>query len=208
MKQTNAEQEFRDADWKLVGLRLLVFARYWAKSHYGWYDGRLLPVGKTPEDVACEVYVAYSRGDRKFSPDASMWVQLKSATKSVLWNLHQLKEGKVTRSEEPEFFEPVEDGNLDPEAALRNEEFCQQFFALLYADAKVKKNGELKQIIVALENGAQTVAEFVKETGLTTARVYELRRQLKAVAEPVLDKINREGDCYEQTLPKRSAAIA
>ena len=129
MKPTNAEQEFQDADWKLVGLRLLVFARYWAKSHYGWYGGRLLPVGKTPEDVACEVYVAYSRGDRKFSPDTSMWVQLKSATKSVLWNLHQLKEGKVTRSEEPEFFEPVEDGNLDPEAALRNEEFCQQFFA-------------------------------------------------------------------------------
>lgn len=208
MKQTSAEQEFRDADWKLVGLRLLVFARYWAKSHYGWYDGRLLPVGKTPEDVACEVYTAYLRGDRKFSPDAAMWVQLKSATKSVLWNLHQLKEGKVTSTEAPEFFEPVEDRNLGPEAALRSEEFCERFFALLYADLRVKKSGELKKIIEALENGAQTVAEFVKETGLTTARVYELRRQLKTVAEPVLNKMNREGDCYEQTLPKRSAAIA
>jgi hypothetical protein len=208
MKQTSAEQEFRDADWKLVGLRLLVFARYWAKSHYGWYDGRLLPVGKTPEDVACEVYIAYLRGDRKFSPDAAMWVQLKSATKSVLWNLHQLKEGKVTSTEAPEFFEPVEDRNLGPEAALRSEEFCERFFALLYADLRVKKSGELKKIIEALENGAQTVAEFVKETGLTPARVYELRRQLKTVAEPVLNKMNREGDCYEQTLPKRSAAIA
>lgn len=208
MKQTSAEQEFRDADWKLVGLRLLVFARYWAKSHYGWYDGRLMPIGKTPEDVACEVYAAYSRGDRKFSPDASMWVQLKSATKSVLWNLHQLKEGKVTSTESPEFFDPVEDRNLDPEAALRSEEFCEQFFTLLYADLRVKKNRELKQIIEALEKGAQTVAEFVKETGLTTARVYELRRQLKKVAEPVLNKMNREGDRYEQTLPKRSAAVA
>jgi hypothetical protein len=208
MKQNSAEHEFRDANWKLVGLRLLVFARYWAKAHYGWCDGRLLPTSKTPEDVACEVYAAYSRGERKFSAEAPMWIQLKSAVKSVLWNLHQLKEGKITRAEEPEFFEPVADGNPGPEAALRSEEFYERFFELLYADSRVKKSGELKKIIEALEKGAETVAEFVKESGLTTARVYELRRQLKAVAESVLNKMNRDGDSHEQTLPKRSAATA
>src|SRR6266699_2781222 len=110
MKLNNAESEFRDADWKSVGLRLLIFARYWAKVHYGWREDGLLPTSKTPEDVACEVYVAFSRQIRKFSPEAPMWIQLKNAVKSVLWNLHQLKEGKMTRSEEPEFFEPVTDG--------------------------------------------------------------------------------------------------
>src|SRR5512136_660668 len=204
MKQNSAEHEFRDANWKLVGLRLLVFARYWAKAHYGWCDGRLLPTSKTPEDVACEVYAAYSRGERKFSAEASMWVQLKS----VLWNLHHLKEGKITSTEEPEFFEPVADGNPGPEAALHSEEFCERFFELLYADSRVKKNSELRKVIEALEKGAQTVAEFVQETGLKTARVYELRRQLKTVAEPVLNKMNREGDSYEQALPKRGATIA
>jgi|SRR5512136_31471 hypothetical protein len=208
MKQNSAEHEFRDANWKLVGLRLLVFARYWAKAHYGWCDGRLLPTSKTPEDVACEVYAAYSRGERKFSAEASMWVQLKSAVKSVLWNLHHLKEGKITSTEEPEFFEPVADGNPGPEAALHSEEFCERFFELLYADSRVKKNSELRKVIEALEKGAQTVAEFVQETGLKTARVYELRRQLKTVAEPVLNKMNREGDSYEQALPKRGATIA
>jgi hypothetical protein len=208
MKQNSAEHEFSTADWKLVGLRLLVFARYWAKAHYGWFDGRLLPTGKTPEDVACEVYAAYSHGERKFSAETAMWIQLKSAVKSVLWNLHQLKEGKLTSTEEPEFFEPVADGNPGPEAALHSEEFCERFFELLYADVRVKKNSELKKMIQALENGAQTVAEFVKETELTTARVYELRRQLKAVAELALNKMNREGDSHEQTLPKRSAATA
>jgi hypothetical protein len=208
MKQNSAEHEFRDADWKLVGLRLLVFARYWAKAHYGWCDGRLMPTGKTPEDAACEVYAAYARGERKFSAETLMWVQLKSAVKSVLWNLHHLKEGKITRTEEPEFFEPVADGNPGPEAALRSEEFCQRFFELLYADSRVKKNSDLRKIIEALENGAQTVAEFVQGTGLKTARVYELRRQLKTVAGPVLNKMNREGDNYEQALPKRGAAIA
>ena len=208
MKQNSAEHEFRDANWKLVGLRLLVFARYWAKAHYGWCDGRLLPTSKTPEDVACEGYAAYSRGERKFSAEASMWVQLKSAVKSVLWNLHHLKEGKITSTEEPEFFEPVADGNPGPEAALHSEEFCERFFELLYADSRVKKNSELRKVIEALEKGAQTVAEFVQETGLKTARVYELRRQLKTVAEPVLNKMNREGDSYEQALPKRGATIA
>ena len=208
MKQNSAEHEFRNANWKLVGLRLLVFARYWAKAHYGWIDGRLLPTSKTPEDVACEVYAAYSHGERKFSDEAPMWVQLKSAVKSVLWNLHQLKEGKITSVEEPEFFEPVADGNPGPETALQSEEFCERFFELLYADSRVKKNSELKKTILALENGAQTVAEFVQKTGLTTARVYALRRQLKTVAESVLNKMNRDGDSYEQALPKRSTAVA
>jgi hypothetical protein len=126
----------------------------------------------------------------------------------VLWNLHQLKEGKLTRAEEPDFFEPVIDGNPGPEATLRSEEFCERFFELLHADSRVKKNSELRRIVEALEKGAQTVPEFVTETGLKTARVYELRRQLKAVAEPVLNKMNRDGDSYEQALPKRSAAIA
>lgn len=208
MKQNSAEHEFRDADWKLVGLRLLVFARYWAKAHYGWCDGGLLPTAKTPEDVASEVYAAYSHGERKFSMEAAMWLQLKSAVKSVLWNLHQLKEGKLTRAEDPEFFEPMADGNPGPEAALRSEEFCERFFELLRADSRVKKNSELRRVIQALENGAQTVAELVTETELTTARVYELRRQLKEVADAALNKMNRDGDSNEQTLSRRSAATA
>lgn len=208
MKQSEAEHEFRSANWQVVGLRLLVFARYWAKAHYGWRDGQLLPMSKTPEDVACEVYAAYSHGERKFSAEASMWIQLKSAVRSVLWNLHQLKEGKITRAEEPEFFEPVADSRPGPEASVRSDEFCGRLFELLYANSRVKKNAELKKLIEALENGAETVAEFVKETGLTAGRIYELRRQLKTVADGVLDKINREENSHEKASPKRGVATA
>ncbi len=192
MRPSSAEEDFRAADWKLVGLRLLVFARYWAKAHYGWHDGALLPLSKTPDDIACEVYVAYSRSERKFSAKAPMWLQLKSAVRSVLWNLHQSKEGRITRAEEPEFFEPFSDEKAGPEAALRSEEFCQRFFELLYADPRVQKSHDLKRTVQALDGEARTVGEFAKETGLSTARVYELRRQLKVVAESVLNQMNRE----------------
>ncbi len=192
MKQSGAEDDFRDADWKMTGLRLLVFARYWAKAHYGWRDGSLLPRSKTPEDVACEVYVAFHRGQRRFSPEAPMWVQLKNAVKSILWNLHRSKEATITSAEEPEFFEPLADGNPGPEAALRSEEFCRHFFELLYADPRVRKNEALRKTVQALSDDAQNVEDFVRKTGLPTTRVYELRRQLKAVAESVLNKMNHE----------------
>ena len=137
-----------------------------------------------------------------------MWVQLKSAIKSVLWNLHRLKEAKLTSAVEPEFFEPLEDGSPGPEAVLRSEQFCERFFELLRADSRVKKNDELRKLVEALENGARSVPEMVSKTGFSTKRVYELRRPLKAVSKSTLNKMNREGDSDEKELPKRSARIA
>src|SRR6266404_3963227 len=204
MKKNAAETEFEKADWKSVGLRLLVFARYWAKAHYGWYEGKLLTAGNTPEDVACEVYAAYRRGDRSFNKTDPMWIQLKRSVKSVLWNIHTSKESKITSAEEPEFFEPISDGNPGPEAVLRSAEFYEQFFALIYADARVKKSSDLRKTIEAFENGEREIAELVKDTGLSTARIYEMRRQLKPVAESALNKMNRDGDSHEQELSKRN----
>jgi hypothetical protein len=208
MKQNPAEIEFENADWQSVGLRLLAFARYWAKAHYGWYEDKLLAGGHTPEDVACEVYAAHRRGDRTFNSVDPMWIQLKRAVKSVLWNLHSSKESKSTSAEEPEFFEPISDGKPGPEAMLRSAEFYEKFFRLLYADVRVKKNEDLRKTIEAFENGAREIAELVKDTGLSTARIYEMRRQLKPVAESALNKMNRDGDGHEQELSKRNATTA
>jgi hypothetical protein len=199
MKQitSDADIEFQKADWKSVGLRLLIFARYWAKAHYGWYDGKLLAGGHTPEDVVCEVYVAYRRGDRTFNENEPMWIQLKRSVKSVLWNIHSLKESKITRAEEPEFFEPISDEKPGPEAALHSAEFYEKFFQVMYADLRVKKSNDLTKMIQAFENGAREISELVKDTGLSTARIYEMRRQLKSVAESALNKMNHDGDNYE-----------
>src|SRR6266478_5182310 len=125
MKETGAEQEFRSADWKIVGLKLLVFVRYWAKAYYGWSEGKMMPTSKTPEDVACDVYTAFRSGKRKFAVNVPMWIQLKNAAKSVLSNLHRLKEGKITSTEEPDFFEPLLDESPGTDTSTRSEELRQ-----------------------------------------------------------------------------------
>jgi hypothetical protein len=204
----NAQQEFRKADWKVVGLRLLIFARYWAKTHYGWQEGQSLPKGKTPEDIAVEVYEAYCTGKRKLRPDVIMIVQLKSAVKSDLWNLHRLKDARLTSSEAPEFFEPYADGRPNPGEQVESEDFCRHFFERLYAETRVKKNAELVLMVKAVESGAVEVADFCEHTRLSEARVYELRRQLKDIAEKVLNNLRKDEGQNEKSLSKRNAAIA
>lgn len=208
MKQNVAETEFVKADWKSVGTRLLLFARYWAKAHYGWYEGKLMAGAYSPEDVACEVYVAYRQETRGFNDKDPMWIQLKRSVKSVLWNIHTLKENKITSAEEPEFFDPISDENPSPEAELHTAEFYEEFFCLMYADPRVKKNGDLKKTILALEGGACEISELERETGLSKTRVYEMRRVVKAVAETALNKMNHEGVGHEWKISKRSTKTA
>jgi hypothetical protein len=208
MKKDAAETEFQKADWKSVGLRLLLFARYWAKAHYGWYEGKLMPGAHAPEDVACEVYAAFRRGTRRFNDKDAMWIQLKRAVKSVLWNIHTLKESRITSAEEPEFFDPISDEKPNPEAELRTAEFYEEFFRLMYADSRVKRNDDLRKTIQAFEKGAREVSELEKEAGLSKTRVYEMRRVVKTVAENVLNKMNRDGADHEQKISIRNAKTA
>ena len=216
-----AETEFEAADWQSVGLRLLVFARYWAKAHYGWFEGSPTPGGYTAEDVVCEVYAAFQRGltdspqgeeseesIRHFNGNEEMWIQLKRAVKSVLWNIHTLQKFKAEDVEGPEFFDPITDERPSPEEALRSSEFCERLFEAIYADPRVSKSEDLKRTVGAFENGATKVDEIVEDTGLSVDRVYEMRRVLKLVAEAALNKINRGEVDYERQISKRGAKIA
>ncbi len=218
MKENSAEIEFKEANWESVGLRLLVFARYWAKAHYAWYDGKPMPGGYTPEDIVCEVYTAFQNGltrrddteesVRHFNAKDGMWIQLKRAVKSVLWNIHKLKKFNAVVVEEPEFFDTISDEKPSPEASLRTSEFCEDLFDAIYSDSRVVKNNDLRTTVKAFENGATTVDEVVEDTGLSVARVYEMRRVLKAVAETALNKINKDGVGYERQISKRSSKTA
>lgn len=178
-----------------------------------------MPGGYTPEDIVCEVYAAFWRGlgnlasegeeptesVRHFNENEEMWIQLKRAVKSVLWNISTLQKFKAVDVEGPEFFDPITDDKPSPEETLRSSEFCEKFFEAIYSDPRVIKNEDLRKTVTAFENGATKVDEIIEDTGLSVARVYEMRRVLKVVAEAALNKINRGEVDYEKQISNGSA---
>src|SRR5438045_8001017 len=89
-------EHLRSLDWSDLGLRLLVFTKYWAKTYYGWSAGPTLPDGKSPDDIARETIGAFWAGVRAWNPKYDVLTQLKSGVRSDLWNLHKKKALKGT----------------------------------------------------------------------------------------------------------------
>ena len=184
------------ADWESIGLQLLTFTLYWARTHYRWSSGRPLPNGQTPEDLVCDVYSAYVTGQRKINPGVDILVQLKGAIRSVLWNLYTSKEARTTAPADPETLVAfMAEGN--PADAVGDDDYCASFWLRLYEDNQVKRSADLTKFARAIETGAETIPEITAATGFTVAQAYELRRRLKAVAERVLAALNTEGATHE-----------
>ena len=71
--------KLRSLDWEDIGQRVLVYARYWAKTQYFWNEGNPLPEEKTPEDIAKEAISAFWEGLRRLNPKYAVLVQIKGA---------------------------------------------------------------------------------------------------------------------------------
>lgn len=195
MHHENADESLL-ADWESIGLQLLTFTLYWARTHYRWSSGKPLPNGQTPEDLVCEVYSAYVTGQRKVNPKVDVLVQLKGAIRSILWNLYTSKEARTTAPADPDTLVAfIADGN--PADAVGDDDFCTTFWQRLYEDNQVKRSADLTKFAHAIETGAETIPEITAATGFTVAQAYELRRRLKAVAERVLAALNTEGATHE-----------
>lgn len=179
-------------DWNQIGLKLLVFARYWAKTHYFWKEGTYLPESKLPEDIATEAISAFWAGVREWNPKVDVVTQLKGAVRSMLWNLHKKKGSKLTTTEEPAFFEFHLDNKPDPAAEADSNDFYKSVFEALYEQDKVLDSDELIMIVMAYEDGAETVPEVAEKTGLTAKRIYELRRQLREMKQSVMEMLLKQ----------------
>jgi len=182
----------RSLNWDDIGLRLLVFAKYWARTYYFWREGQSLPEGKIPEDIAKEAISAFWAGIRQWNPKYDVFVQLKNAVRSILSNLHKKKSSQVTAAQPPEILELHIDDKPDPASEVISEDYCKSIFEALYEHDKVLNSEELLMIVMAYEDGAESVDEVAQKTGLTQQRIYELRRQLKEMKQSVLDTLNKE----------------
>lgn len=201
------KEEFSLADWETIGLRLLVFTRYWARTHYGWRPGELLPAGRSPEDVACDAYAAFASGQRKLNAAVPLLVQLKGAVRSMLWNLHRSKETALSQSMPPADLEPLSTTG-DLAADVAGADFCAEFWRQLQADPQVQRSADLLRFAGAVEAGAESVEEICTATRLAIAQVYELRRRLKTIAERIIAKLNEEGEPHENRHEESNRAPA
>jgi hypothetical protein len=179
-------------DWKQISLKLLVFARYWAKTQYRWKEGIYLPELKTPEDIVTEAVAAFWNGSRKWNSEVAVVTQLKGAVRSLLWNLHNKKGSKLTSTESPEFFESQLDERRDPATECATNDCCKSIFETLYQQLAVIRNQELKMIVMAYEQGAESTDDVVAKTDIPIRRVYELRRNLKGLMPSVLETLRKD----------------
>jgi hypothetical protein len=188
MSSQNTER-LKGVDWDDAAPRLILFARYWAQTHYLWHPGHPLPGGATPEDVAKEAIKAFALGDRKLNPNYEVFTQLKGAVRSILWNLHQKTDLSLTDAHEPEFFEHHLDRKPDPASQANSNDYYRVLLERLKDDPRVRENHALGLIVAAYIGGAESVAEVSEQTKIPIARIYELRRQLKQVTEEVIHKL-------------------
>lgn len=184
-------ERLRSLDWNDLGLRLLVFTKYWAKTHYFWKAGQPLAEGKLPEEIAQEAISAFWASARTWNPKYDVLTQLKGAVRSILWNLHKKKSSKLSAPEAPEFFDLYADQGPDPAAEAASEDYCKSIFEALYEQEDVINSDELIMIVMAYEDGAESVDDVAKKTGFEKTRIYELRRQLKDMKQGVIDTLNK-----------------
>jgi hypothetical protein len=183
-------ERLRSLDWNDLGLRLLVFAKYWAKNHYFWTEGRPLAEGKSPDEIAREAISAFWGSVRKWNPKYDVLTQLKGAVRSILWNLHQKKSSKLTAPQPPEFFDLYVGEVPDAATEAASQDYCRAMFEALYKDDAVRNSDELMLIVMAYEEGAETIADVAEKTGIEAARIYALRRQLKDIKQRVLGTLD------------------
>jgi hypothetical protein len=187
-----ASERLYALDWNQISLTLLVFARYWAKTHYFWKEGKYLPEGKRPEDIVTEAIGAFWSGARKWNREVAVVTQLKGAVRSILSNLHKKKGSKLTSAEDPAFFESELDEQPDPATEYAANDYCKSIFEALYQQEQVLNSEELMMIVMAYEDGVQSIDDVVAKTEILKDRVYELRRTLKGLKESVLEAVNKE----------------
>lgn len=197
-----------EADWQSYGVRLLVFTRFWARTHYGWQVGQTLATGRSPEDIVIEVLLSFQERGRTFTPGIPIYVQLKSAVRSVLWNLHQLQDSKRVAACDPEKLREFRDTSPSPTETALCDDFWRTFFQQLKSDPAVVKRPKLHRLVEAFEEGATSIAELGESMQLPADQISELKRQLRPIAEKILAKLRQEGDARENHPQQSSRAIA
>jgi hypothetical protein len=177
--------QLRTIDWEEVTAKLMLAAITMA-VRYGWTPKSSLPGGKGLEDVVAEAIVDLWNDPDRLNPTVDVPVQLYGIVRSKLWNLSQSRDEVVRRSED--LSESVTVATSGLESFDTSDEF-QRAIELLQASPKVKGNEDLELVVLAMSCGAVDTDELVRETGIPAERMYQLRRELRAIYPTIAAKL-------------------
>jgi hypothetical protein len=184
---------------------LYEYARNLAARKYHWYQGKTLPLGKTPEDIVTDIYVAYARGAgtsgkrtkgiRHFDPDKDIMLQLKGSIKSAMWALTDRASTKnelLARSEEDA--KKVELAATDPipDDLVESADFARAVAERVRNHPKIKNGGDLEDLLTLFELEIVEVADQARELKKNEKEICQLRYQLRQIYSEVIDELNRQ----------------
>lgn len=179
-------------------------ARKLAARKYGWREGKILPLGKAPEEIVTDVYVSYVRGDgtegqrikgmRHFNSEKDLMLQLKGSIRSALWALTDKSSTKnelVARSEE-EAARPLayESTEATPAETLESADFAKAVVEAVSAHPKVKASQDLQDLMAAFELDVTEVDGQAEMLGKKNEQISQLRHQLRGIIIGVSQELN------------------
>ena len=188
MDETRLEQ-LRTLDWEAITARVLKSALF-RSLLYGWDVNSSLPNGKSVEDLVLEAVGGLWSDPSRIRDDVAIEKQLDGIVRSKLWNLSQSADEDVVRSEVIEEVAVDHRKNDTDEVDVKDE--FDRAIELLSVHPKVKGKPEHELVLMAISCGAEDVDQIVSETEIPRERVYQIRRELRALFPAIAKQLTSE----------------
>jgi hypothetical protein len=180
----NRLEQLRTLDWEAITTKVLKSALF-RSLLYGWDADSSLPNGKSVEDVVVEAICELWSDPSRICEDVAIEKQLDGMVRSKLWNLSQSADEDVVRTDAMEEVAVDHRKNATDEIDAKDE--FDRAIELLSMHPKVTGKPEHELVLTAISCGAEDVDQIVTETEIPRERVYQIRRELRALY-PVIAK--------------------
>jgi DNA-directed RNA polymerase specialized sigma24 family protein len=193
-----------NADWGVIGKALVAFAEYRVQN-YSWRSGsnQVLPLGKTPEDIAQEVILKTISGERTFDPEKGELLpwskdQVKSIVDALARSAAHRKEVRLEDINRDNDVHPPTSSQRElvslepsPEQHLINSERAGIIKSRLEKLVSLAaEDPALEKLMEALMDGCPLKPRFLAEhLGISILETYNLVRRLRRLA---LSKVSDE----------------
>ena len=214
MKKDTVLELLEEAGWEEI-VRKLTFFAYGQARRYPWRSRsyKILPGGKTPEDIAVEAIEKVWNGKRDWDPERhpSLLLHLEWIVRSDMGHLFESTQHQKTmrfpeignaleepaNPGEPSAFQGGFDrpsGILDPERELMLQE-QQELEDSVKAElsAVVEGDEDLGLLLLCFEEGLDKPEAIAEQMGWEVTKVYNLKKKLLRRAASIKERLEKDG---------------